>query len=184
MSFSLLAAISSRLDIKETADSTTSPGSSGGGSSRTFDGYSLDVNLNSLATSYPQLGGQVVDLSCTIEAAGTKDFDLTAAPWAGDITKTVNLTGKKLVAILLRANKGNNANGVTFGPQGGNGYALFGASKTKILWPGLQQLDVIADPDQDATFTVQTPPVAAGAKDLRFTGTSGDVIKCLAVFSA
>lgn len=179
MGYTLTVTASAKLDIRETADSTASPSSGDGGNERTYNQYSLDAFLNS--ASFAPVGGQAIDLSSTLSGT-TKDFDLTAAPWAGDVSKTVDKTGAKLVGIILQAAKGNNAAGVTFGPQGGNGYALFGAAKTPIFYPGDQVVLFSADPLL-TSLTLNRPVVGASAKDLRFAGTPGDTWKCLAVFN-
>jgi len=179
MGYSLSATFGARLDFREQADATTSPASSAGGNQRSYDQYSLDLNLNS--ASFPPLGGQVVDLSFTLTGT-TKDFDLTAAPWAGAVTSTIDKSTKKLVALILRFAKTNNAAGVAFGPQGANGYALWGAGQVPVFYPGTQLVLGLVDPDQVA-LTLNTPAVAAGAKDLRFTGAVGDTWKCLLGFN-
>jgi hypothetical protein len=183
MPHTLRATINARLDVTESADSTSSPGSTEGGNTRTYNTYGTGVQLSSNEGSYPQIGGEVLDLSCTIGSGLARDFDLTSAPWAGNVLININKTGKKLVALELQCPITNNAAGITFGPQGANGYALFGASKTIILYPGFFGTLGYADPDQAAEFTVGTPAVAAGAKDLRWAGANGDVVKCKAIFS-
>ena len=181
MSYTLRATIKAALDVRESADSTTSPGSAEGGNQRVYDQYGLDLSLSGDTGSYPEIGGQVSDLSHTLTGT-TKDFDLTAAPWAGDVSKTVDHTGKKLVAIEIQFHKSNNAAGVAFGPQGGNGYALFGAGLVPKFFPGAQVIVALADPVQ-ASLTVNTPAVGGSSKDLRFTGAIGDSWKCKAIFS-
>lgn len=182
MSYSLRATCVAKIDVIETADQTTSPGSTDGGNSRTYDQYGQSSNLHGETGSFPEIGGQVADLSHTLSGVTTKDFDLTAVPWAGNVALNIDKTGKKLVGIEIRMAKGNNAGGVTFGPQGANGYALFGAAKTPIFFPGAMIVMFLADPVQES-LTVNTPAVAAGAKDLRFTGADGDSWKCKAIFS-
>lgn len=180
MAYSLSVTAMAHLDVRESTDSTTSPLSATGGNQKVYDQCSLDAALNS--SSIPPVGGQAIDLSFTLTGT-TKDYDLTAAPWAGDVTKLVDKTGAKLVGIILRFAVGNNAAGVTFGPQGANGYALFGAAKTPIFYPGDQVLLFSNDPAGSA-LTLARPAVAAGAKDLRFAGTIGDVWKALLIFNA
>ncbi len=180
MAYSLNATCAASLTVRESADTTTSPNSSSGGNQRTYDGANLEVNLHS--TSFPPLAGEAVDLSGTLGGT-TLDFDLTAAPCARDVGETVDKSTKKLVGIIIQANKANNAAGLTFGPQGANGYALFGANKTVILYPGAQLVLFYADPTQAAALTLNTPTVAAGAKDLRFTGTAADTWKALLIFN-
>lgn len=179
--YTLRATVNASLDVRETADSDTSPASAEGGDSRTYNNYGLSVSLHGESGSYPEIGNQVIDLSHTLSGT-TKDFNLTAAPWAGDLTDTVDMTGKKLVAIELQFHIDNDPAGVAFGPQGANGYALFGAGLVPKFFPGAQVVMALADPEQ-AELTVNTPAVAAGAKDLRFTGAIGDSWKCKAIFT-
>lgn len=181
MPYTLNATCRAGLTIREQADTTTSPNSSAGGNQRTYDGGDLDVTLH--ATSFPPIGGEAVDLSWELSGGTTKDFDLTAAPCARDLSETVDKSTFKLVGIELQFDKANHASGVTFGPQGGNGYALFGASVVPRFYPGAQVLLFYADPTQAAALTLNTPAVAAGAKDLRFTGTDGDSWKAKLIFN-
>jgi hypothetical protein len=182
MPYALRATIRAALEVRESADDTTSPASAEGGNQRVYDQYGLDVALSGETGSYPEIGGQAIDLSHTLSGGTTKDFDLTAAPWCGDISTTVDKTGKKLVAIELQFDKGNNAAGVAFGPQGGNGYALFGAGLVPKFFPGATVIIALADPDQES-LTVNTPTVGGSAKDLRFTGADGDSWVGKAIFT-
>jgi hypothetical protein len=170
MSYTLQVQVSSRINVRETVDDDTSPLSVEGGNQRTYSEPGLDVTLS--ADTEPAVAGEVVDLSWTL-AGSSKDFDLTAAPCARDSSETVDKSTAKLVAIQIQMSKDNNAGGVTFGPQGGNGYALFGASKTVILYPGANLNLVYADPDGE-DVTLATPTVGGSAKDLRFAGTAAD----------
>jgi hypothetical protein len=179
MSHSLRATLSARFDIREIADSSVSPASAEGGNQLTFTQYSIDAALN--ANTFPPIGGRVIDISKTLSGT-TADIDLTAAPLAADVSQTVDLTGAKLVGLILRTNKANNPAGLTFGPQGGNGYALWGASKTLVLYRGKFHLEFYFDP-LGVSLSLDTPVVGGSAKDLRFTGTSGDIVKGLAIFN-
>jgi hypothetical protein len=178
----LFATISQQFTIQERADTALSPSSTESGLSRIYDQYNVDVALSGAATSFPQVGNDVADLSHTLSGGTTKDFDLTAVPWAGDTSETFDATGKKVVGWILRFAIDNAATGVAFGEQGGNGYELFGTA-VPVFYPGTNISFVIADPLQATSFTVNTPAVAAGAKDLRFTGTDGDEWDCLLIFS-
>jgi hypothetical protein len=182
MPYTLRAKLKAILQATETADGTASPASTEAGSQRFYDQYGVELSLSGDSLlSFPTIAGQVIDLSGTLSGT-TKDFDLTAAPWAGDVSRTVDKSTKKLAAIIIKTAIGNNAAGLTFGPQGGNGYALWGASKTLILYPGSNFIHFYADPAQASSLTLRTPVIGSGAKDLRWTGTSGDVWKCLALF--
>lgn len=181
MSYALRTTIRAKMDVYESADSTTSPASGASGNQRVYDQYGLDLSLSGDAGSFPPVGGQAIDLSFTLTGT-TKDFDLTAGPWCGDPSILIDKTGKKLVAIEIQFHKNNNLAGVAFGPQGGNGYALFGAGLVPKFFAGAQVIIALADPDQ-ASLTVNTPTVGGTAKDLRFTGTIGDRWKCKAIFT-
>lgn len=178
MSYTLRAQISILPILQEFFGNSNYVGD--GGDALTYDQLKLNVALH--ASSKPAIGGRVVDLSKTLSGT-TADFDLTAAPVAADPSVTVDKTGAKLVLLIVQTNIANNSAGLTFGPQGGNGYALWGASKTKIWYPGATDILVYADPLQATALTLYTPAVAAGAKDLRWTGTSGDIVKALAIFN-
>jgi hypothetical protein len=182
MAYELQVNVAAILTAIEKADGTTSPGSTTGGNQRTYDQYNVNVALQG-SGSFPTVAGQVADLSHTL-VAGTKDFDLTAIPWAGDVSKTFDASGKKLVALIYRFAIANNAAGVLFGPQGANGYPLFGAAIVPRFYRGWNGVRFLADPAQAANPTNDLPAIAAGAKDLRFTGTIGDAWKMFAIFSA
>lgn len=163
------------LSITETLSSAESPASSSAGNARKFDNYNAVVSLSN--TSTPKADGPVVDLSTTIAAGPTPtDFDLTAAPQARDISEAVDCTAKKLVALKIRTAKTNNAAGMTIGPQGGNGYDLFGSGIVLTLFPGAELVFVY-----NAASTLHAA-VAAGDKDIRISGAVGDHMDVLAQF--
>lgn len=177
MSQALKAQISLLFNLQEFFSSA--PAAAEGGNSLTFDQYRLQAFLHS--ASYPPIAGSVVDLSKTLSGT-TADFDLTAAPLASDPSKTVDKTGFKLVGLFIQTAITNNAAGLTFGAQGMNGYGPWG-SVLPTFYRGATQVLIYADPTQSAALTLYTPTVAAGAKDLRWTGTAADVVKCLAIFN-
>lgn len=158
----------------ESADAATSPASASE-AARTYDQYNLNNVLRS--TSTPATGGRVVDLSKTTAAADT-DIDLTAAPTADDLAVTADLTGKKLLAFILRA-RDTNVGNVTIKPHPTtNGYNLFGAGGLVVLGPGRHLAGGMA-----SGSPLDTPAVAAGAKVIRISvGTVGDKVDILAVF--
>lgn len=167
--------ITADLDGYETLSASESPAADDGGVNRIgFGDYKKRVQLTGSTT--PDVSA-VVDLSHALSGGTTKDFDLTAAPLAREIGKTIDLTGLKLVAIQFNADDGNNASGMTLAPQGASGYNLFGSSGLVVLLPGMSLLLAMT-----ATLAANTPAVAAGAKDLRWTGTDGDAIECIAYF--
>lgn len=182
MSYTLRAQLDAILNVWETADETTSPASDEAGRTRQFTDYSTSLALHGGSTSFPEIGGPVADLSQTL-AGASADIDLTAAPQANDIARTKDFTGKRLVALVYYFPRTNNAAGCTFGGHGANPYTLFGTTVKPAFYPGANGVLFYADRDQGAAFTSPLPAVAAGAKDLRLTGTAADVMKMLAIFS-
>lgn len=163
------------LTVTETLSAAESPASTSAGNARKFDNYNAVVALN--ATSTPKADGPVLDLSTTIAAGPTPtDFDLTAAPQARDVSETTDATAKKLVALKIRTAKTNNAAGMTIGPEGANGYDLFGAGIILTLYPGTELLFIY-----NAASTLHAA-VAAGDKDIRISGAAADHMDVLAQF--
>jgi len=155
-------------------DATSAPGAPLSGRTDKFSAYNESFTLN--ASSTPALTELPIDLSHTLSGGTTKDFDLTAAPLAEDITRTVDLTGFKLLALQLIFLAANNTAGVAFGPQGANGYDFIGSGIIPRFYPGARNQLVYYG------AALATPAVAAGEKDLRFTGTDGDGWSCIAYF--
>lgn len=179
MATTLSATLQAMLSVVETADSTVSPASALQGSQRKYSAYDKSLILN--ATSFPPVGGQVADFSTTLVAAD-KDWDLLLCPWAGDITKTFSATTKKPVAMIFHAAKANNAAGLVIKPQGVNAYHLFGSATNQILlYPGHRGV-LFLDGDGSA-FVNNYTAIGAGAKDFRYSGTIGDIIEMLMIFS-
>ena len=165
------------LDVTETVAAAYAPASpvDGVANTRRFSAYN-QVNKILSGTTTPKVDA-VVDLSFTLSGGTTKSFDLTAAPDAKNIGGTVDLTGKKLVALLIYADPANAAAGVTMESGAANGYDFLGdVAYGLTLYPGMAvnmfQLGAAAG----------LPAVAAGDKALDFVGTDGDSIECLAVF--
>lgn len=175
MSVRLIA--TAALDATETVAAAYAPSSPADGVSnaRRFNAYS---QLNKILDgSTTPLADTVVDLSFALSGGTTKTWDLTAAPDAKDIADTVNLTGKKLVALLAVAPTDNAAAGVTMVAGASNGYDILGASADRItIYPGMTfclfQLGAAASYDA----------VAGGDKTIDFAGTDGDELDILAVF--
>lgn len=181
MADTVTAFISASIDGVLTKDAANSPSSPSAGRRRSFTAYNLAGELLNSA-SYPALTAAPVDLSKTL-AATTFDFDLTAAPLAEDTSDTIDLTGKKLVALLFYADVENAAN-LTIGPHPTtNGYPLFGTGIIQTIRPN--QCELLFFPDtEDATFVLGMPAVAADAKVIRIAGTIGDSLQCIAYFGA
>ena len=165
------------LDVTETVAAAYSPASPADGVSnvRRFNAYN---QLNKILDgSTTPIADTVVDLSFALSGGTTKTWDLTAAPDAKNTAATVDLSGKKLVAMLITAPTDNNAAGITIVPGASNGYDILGGSSDRLtIYPGqtvcLFQLGAAANWDA----------VAAGDKTIDFTGTDGDEIDILAVF--
>ncbi len=171
MAETITAKIVAHVNISTIADAADSP--AGEAVQNRSNAYSKSVTLDSAST--PAADTHPVDLSDTLTGT-TKDFDLTAAPKATDITSTVDLTGKKLIAYVLTAASANNVAGVTFAGNGGNAYDGFG---TIVIKPGETYVWAATE-----GFAAQRDAVAAGDKDVRITGTIGDVVNILAQFGA
>jgi len=173
---SVRALATASLDVTETTDSADSPASPVDGVSnvRRFNAYNqlnkvLDANTTPKADT-------VVDLSHTFVTT-SKTWDLTAAPTAKNINGTVNLTGKKLVALLAYAFPANNASGVLIKSGAANGYDLFGnAAYGVTLYPGMA-IDLF-----QLGAAAGEPAVGATDKTIDLTGTAADVVRILAVF--
>ena len=165
------------LDATETVAAAYSPASPSDGvaNTRRFSEYS-QLNKVLDATTNPSVD-TVVDLSFALSGGTTKTWDLTAAPDAKDIADTVDLTGKKLVALLITAPTDNAATGVLMAAGASNGYDILGAGTDSITtYPGMTVC--LFQLGADASFDA----VAAGDKTIDFTGTDGDELDILAVF--
>jgi hypothetical protein len=170
--------INAVLDGVLVKDAANSPGSTGQGLRRTFGAYSKSGTTLG-ASTFPALTKPPVDLS--FELVDTEhDFDLTAAPAAEDVDLEIDLTGTRLVAILIYA-PADNVDDVTLGPHPTlNGYEAFG-TEPETIRPDECLLRVFLDTADDE-FEPGTPDVAADAKVLRLAGTAGDSIECIAYF--
>lgn len=175
MASTVTVTLDAGLTAKETLDSSSSPASGAGGNARTFNQYNLSgVGLSGSTT--PKVDAPPVDLSHTLSgASGT--LDLTAIPLARDVGQNTDLTGKKLVALLIKAPTGNTGP-ITIADGATNGYLLFGdASGQVTLKPG----EMIIKAYQ-LSSTQAHAAVGASAKTIDISGTSGDKIEALAVF--
>jgi hypothetical protein len=170
------AVATASIDVTETTTSTDSPASPVDGVSnvRRFNAYNQLNKVLDAATT-PK-ADTAVDLSHTFVTT-SKTWDLTAAPYAKNINDTVDLSGKKLVALLAYADPDNHASGVLIKSGASNGYDLFGnAAYGVTLYPGMAinlfQLGAAAG----------EPAVGATDKTIDLTGTAADVVQILAVF--
>jgi len=162
------ATIKAALDITVDFDATVAP---------QINPAAAAVELNQLSVSkqltgdtVPDLQGDPVDLSHTLSGS-SGSIDLTAAPIANKIASTVDLTGKRLIAMILSAPTTNSAV-ITVATGASNGYTL----GTIRVEPG--ETIVIGQTKKVSTRAA----VAAGAKILDVTGTTTNAIKILAVF--
>ena len=173
MSAKLTASFSMLGELVKAAASA--PSSLAAGRTNQF-GRNYNEALTFNATSTPAIDLQPVECSGTIPGGGNLDFDLTAVPDALDIAATVDLSLRRLIAIQLSFGVSNNVAGVTLGPNGANGYALFGGAVSLVLGPGTRF--------QQAFFGAASlrDQVGVSDKDIRFAGTSGDTFNCLLYF--
>jgi hypothetical protein len=170
MSYSISGNLSLGLNANSVADTTTSPSSvsAGQGATRIFD--ALNKLLIYGPATYPPVNGRIIDFYTLISSTPIS-YDLTAALTAEDITKTVDMTGKKVVAFALWAPKANVNNIVITCPA--NGYELFGAAADRVtLQPGDRYCFGI-DGELASTFVNPKFAVAATHKLISIAGTVG-----------
>lgn len=166
-------------DYREVADASSAPLVDANSRSVLFNGLDLTTVLTSGGTL--DLVGDLVliDFSAGLPAADN-DFDLTVATLARNTGDTVDLTGKKLAAWCFKAPKENAAT-LVIKPGVANGYNLFGSASDRLtLGPGrsvFSALDSETDPAD-----LDTPAVAAGAKNIRVSGTVADKLQGFLVF--
>jgi hypothetical protein len=120
----------------------------------------------------PAITGPPISRKITL-AGSIETIDLTAAevlalPSAA--ARTFDFTGKKVVAVVLRAGDANAAV-ITVAPGATNPYPLFGAGNT-IEVPKGMALALGCK----GSVAAQLPPVAAAVKDIDIDGTSGDIL--------
>jgi hypothetical protein len=120
-------------------------------------------------TGTPLISGAPVSLTVTIAGPITLDFTaLAAAVLPPSATRTVDMTGKKLIGMHLRA-KSDNAAVITVTP-GTDPYPIFGTAKDIDVPPGASVALCFRD------VASSLPAVAAGVKDVDFSGTNDDVL--------
>lgn len=173
------ADVSAELDVKVTFDAQAAPAISSQSVPIVLSGYSHRGKLN--ASSNPPISGEPVDISTEIDSGGTADIDLTAVPKAYAISEDADLTGKKLVAIILHADPGNNASGVTIGPHPTDDpYPLWGAAEqSETLYPGAHLVKYL---HHTAALANAHTAVGSGAKNIQIAGAAGDIIRGMLVF--
>lgn len=121
----------------------------------------------------PALTKPLVSREITLTSAVITTVDLAAiaalALPAG-ATRTVDLTGAKVVAILIRTKNTNNAAGVNIAPGAANPYPLFGTGNDITLLPDCELVMAFRE------TASALPAVAAAVKEIDLTGTTGDVV--------
>lgn len=157
-------------------DLANSPSALQSGRTREYGrNYGGNYSLN--ATSTPALDIEPLDLSGVIPAGLSLDYDFTAAPRVTDINQNLDMTNRRLVFMQLTFAATNNVAGMRLTGQGANAYPLFGAAATEVVFgPGqVISFGSLAAPSIDAL-------VAAGAKDIRFSGAENDAFTALFYF--
>lgn len=133
-------------------------------------GGSNQASLQLSSSSTPSLTKPPI--SKTITIAGTITLDLTAIAAAAipaAATRTVDLTGAKLVAFTLRA-KSDNAAAINVAPGASNPYPMFGTANDLDVKPG----EHISGSFRDVASS--KPAVAGAVKTIDISGTDGDVL--------
>lgn len=135
-------------------------------------GKGNDAQLAFSESSTPAVTKPAISQKITLGGSATV-IDLTAVAAAAipaAATRTVDQTGGKLVSFNLRADS-ENTDPITVGPgASSNTYNLFGAGKDIDIEPGFQ----IGGTFRDVASSL--PAVAAGAKNIEVSGTSGDIL--------
>jgi hypothetical protein len=109
-----------------------------------------------------------------ITISGTTTIDLTAAPKSA--SRTQDLTGKKLVSMIIEADANNSGN-TTVAPGSANPYPLFGSGNSILVLPG----ETIGKTIRSGTAT-NHPAVSGTVKNIDVSGTASDVVKILMYF--
>ncbi len=148
---SITATLLQQLTVTETLDT----GVDGVGSPVVVhNALNTTATLNASST----VPGTKVSSDTVALVAGAKTIDLTALPGVGG--GTIDATGLKLQAALIKNPAGNGTLTVTKGAS--NGYAIWGSTYSVQVPPGGSILAYFAD---------QLADVAAGVKTIDFAGT-------------
>lgn len=145
--------------------------SAGSVSERTLrSGKGNDANLSLSESTTPAVNKAAISKTVTI--SGTITIDLTAVAAAAipaAATRTVDLTGGKLVAFNMRAASANVA-AINVAPGASNPYPMFGTGNDLDVKPGEQ----IAGSFRDVASS--KPAVAGAVKTIDISGTNGDIL--------
>jgi len=176
MTISVEVALQAAMSARVNLSSTEAPAAGSNGSSVTLDGHNANTNLKSDST--PAITTEPADLSKTL-ASATETLDLTSIPAARDTVQVpdLDMSGKKLAGIIVKAATGNNTGGVTIKPSSSNGYNLFGASKEIVVFPGGSMVLFTSG------AAVNREAVGAAAKSIDLVGTVGDQVSIMALFA-
>lgn len=133
-------------------------------------GSGNNVSLSLNATSVPAVTKPMISFAVTI--AGTITLDLTAIAAAAipaTATRTVDLTGAKVVGFTLRA-KSTNVAAINVAPGGSHPYPIFGTGNDIDVPKGLQITGCFRD------VASQLPAVSGSVKNIDISGTNADVL--------
>ena len=135
-------------------------------SERTFHYSGFQFQKNITDTSTPKIEKTPVEREITL-TSGTTTIDLTAA--ATRASRTIDNTGKKLVALLLK--NVSTTNTVTIAPGSSNPYPLFGSGNSVVLQAGetiAKAITGVASGHSAVSGTV---------KNIDITGTNGEKLQ-------
>lgn len=153
--------------------------SAGTVSERTLkSGGGNQASLQLSSTTTPSL--TMPPISKTVTIAGTITLDLTAIAGAvvpPSATRTVDLTGAKLVAFTMRAADANAA-AINVAPGAANPYPMFGTANDLDVKPGEQISGSFR------AVASSKPAVSGTVKTLDISGTNGDILYLDLLFGA
>jgi|GEM_PF-3739990 len=138
---------------------------------RTLAAAGNNVQATLKGTTTPKVDQPIVSLAITLDGAGEYVLDLTSAPalaLPAGASRTVDLTGKKLVAYALRA-KEDNAADIQIDGSVSNAY-VFLTANTFLLKKGWRQMGAVT------SLASEMPAVSSSAKIIHFKGTAADVV--------
>ena len=161
------------MTLVETLDADEQPSASSASERRrTISGMNKKGTLDSTTT--PALEKPPGHQKVTI-GAGTTTIDLTAMPAARDPSLAIDNTGKKLIGLLIAADKDNDGD-VTIAPGSSNPYPLFGTGNTIKVAAGLHISAAIIG--VASTYGA----VGVSAKTIDISGTQDDIVEIEPLF--
>lgn len=165
--------VSVRMNSTEVFTEVEAPGASNA-SERTIRQTSYGVSKTLNATSVPPITSTPSVKTLTMTGSAVT-LDLSAAvalAMPPTATRAVDFSTKKIVAFQIKP-RGDNVAAVTVAPGGSNPYLLFGSGNEVDLLPG-QELACFFN-----GVASTLPTVGGSAKNIDFTGTSGDKVDVL-----